>query len=344
MLRREQRLGDVLSAHRQRARQLLGASAVGLALAVASAGCGEERGSDDPIIAQPVAPPAVAAAETPTSNPVVPEKQVPASADETPASSAREGNGRGDVLTPADRVRFRRLERSLGGEHGLAVSGLGRDRPVTEMGSLRSGVAWSTSKVPIAMAVIAAGGGEAQQQALTAAITMSDNAAADQLWQFLGGGRPAAQATEAQLREAGDTTTTVEHRRLRPEFSPFGQTLWSVRDQAAFVAGMACTAAGPQVLGLMGQIDSGQRWGLGAAGVQAELKGGWGPGVDPGAGSGYFDRQMGVLTVAGKPMAVAIAAAPADGSHDAGAADLTAIARWIVRNADVSALPSKPRC
>jgi hypothetical protein len=179
---------------------------------------------------------------------------------------------------------------------------------------------------------------------LTAAITRSDNAAADRLWTSLGGGQAAAQATEAQLREAGDEDTTIEYRRLRAEFSSFGQTRWGISEQAAFVAGMACTAAGPQVLGLMGQIDSSQRWGLGAAGVQAEFKGGWGPGIEPGTASGYLDRQLGVLTIEGRPLAIAIAAAPADGTHASGAQDLTAIARWVVQHAGVSRVPAEPRC
>ncbi len=87
-----------------------------------------------------------------------------------------------------------------------------------------------------------------------------------------------------------------------------------------------------------------QRWGLGAAGVDAQLKGGWGPGSQPGVAGGDFDRQMGVITVAGKPLAVAIADAPADGSHDTGTRNLTSIARWLVAHADVRALPARASC
>ena len=52
----------------------------------------------------------------------------------------------------------------------------------------------------------------------------------------------------------------------------------------------------------MNETVASQRWGLGAAGVDAQLKGGWGPGNQPGAGGGYLDRQMGVLNIHGKPL------------------------------------------
>jgi hypothetical protein len=340
VLGRQQRVGDLLSVERW-ARTLLGVCAA--ALVAASAGCGDAGEAEEPIVAQPVAPPAVTTPEpTPVSaDDLRPPESVVVEDEAAPTAGAARPGG---VLSATDKASFRRLERSLGGRYGLALSGLGRNRRVTQVGTLRTGVAWSTSKLPIAMAVIAAGAGDTQREALTAAITLSDNAAADRLWQSLGGGQAAAQAADAQLREAGDATTAIEYRQLRSEFSPFGQTQWRVRDQAAFAAGMACVTAGAQVLGMMGQVDAGQRWGLGAAGVQAELKGGWGPGIDPGAGSGYFDRQLGVLTIDGKPMAAAIAAAPADGSHEAGTRDLTTIARWIVEHVDVSGLPSTPRC
>jgi hypothetical protein len=42
---------------------------------------------------------------------------------------------------------------------------------------------------------------------------------------------------------------------------------------------------------------------------------------------GYLDRQMGVMVIRGKPLAVTIAAKPADGSHGTGTRNLTAIAR-----------------
>jgi hypothetical protein len=59
---------------------------------------------------------------------------------------------------------------------------------------------------------------------------------------------------------------------------------------------LACLAAGAEVLGLMNQVVSDQRWGLGAAGVDAQFKGGWGPGSEPGVNGSYLDRQVCVTT------------------------------------------------
>jgi hypothetical protein len=253
------------------------------------------------------------------------------------------GPARG-IFSSADRMSFERLAASLGGEHGLAASAAGLGQEPESVGSWRTGVAWSTSKVPIAMAVIERGADGAEQNDLRQAITASDNAAATRLWSSLGDPRGAASAANEQLRRAGDLGTELEYRTLRPGYTPFGQTPWALTDQVRFIAGLGCSTTGTRVLGLMGDVVASQRWGLGAAGVAAQLKGGWGPGVRPGASGGYLDRQMGVLRIEGRPLAVAIATAPADGSHDSGTRNLTAIARWVVARADVGALPKWPRC
>jgi hypothetical protein len=250
----------------------------------------------------------------------------------------------GRIFSPADRRSFERLAASLGGEQGLAASAAGLGQATERVGSWRTGVAWSTSKVPIAMAIIARGGDGAQQGDLRQAITASDNAAAMRLWSSLGDGRRAASAANEQLRRAGDLHTELESRALRPGYTPFGQTEWALTDQVRFTAGLGCSAAGTRVLGLMSDVVASQRWGLGAAGVPAQLKGGWGPGAQPGASGGYLDRQMGVLRVDGRTLAVAIATRPSDGSHESGTRDLTAIARWLVAHADVSAVAERPRC
>lgn len=257
------------------------------------------------------------------------------------------GSGSGDtpvgqILPAAVHESFDALARSLPGEAGLAVSGVGAGQPVEQLGSLQSAIAWSTSKVPVAMAAIEAGVGSSQD--LRAAITASDNAAATNLWNALGGGSTAAAAATAQLRAAGDTTTTVEARTLRAGYTPFGQTLWALGDQVRFTAGMACLDVAGEVLGLMQETIPAQRWGLGAADVPAELKGGWGPGSQPGTDGGYLDRQMGVMTIDGTPLAVAIAARPSDGSHTTGTSMLTQLAQWVAANARLDGLPARPSC
>lgn len=257
-------------------------------------------------------------------------------------ASGGSGSGDGSILSADARASFDELAGSIAGEVGMAVSGVGLGQPVEQLGTISDGVAWSTSKVPVAMAAIAAG--VANDGDLNAAITASDNAAATSLWNALGGGARAAAAADEQLRAAGDTSTSIQPETLRSGFTPFGQTDWPLAAQTRFTAGMACAAPGQQVLGLMGETISAQRWGLGSTAAPAQLKGGWGPGSAPGADGGYFDRQMGVVTIDGTPLAAAIAVRPSDGSHESGTAALTQLAGWLVEHADVSGLPSRASC
>jgi hypothetical protein len=265
----------------------------------------------------------------------------PGTLTDPPAASAAARRPR-TIFSAADRASFARLAASLPGREGVAVSSTGLGRRVERLGSLHGGVAWSTSKVPVAMAVLAQGGGQAHQADLAQALTASDNAAAERLWASLGGGAAAAQAADEQLRAAGDEHTMIQAQTLRAGYTPFGQTEWALTDQARFTAGLGCTREGTQVLGLMGRVVGGQRWGLGSAGVPWRLKGGWGPGITPGEGDGWLDRQMGVLTIRGRQLAVAIATAP--GSHGTGTSNLTALARWVAAHASTATLSRAPRC
>ncbi|WP_354698729.1 hypothetical protein DSM112329_04422 [Paraconexibacter sp. AEG42_29] len=249
-----------------------------------------------------------------------------------------------ELLSARDKASFGKLQSKLGGQIGLAVSPLGKGQAVESAGSLKSAIAWSTSKVPVAMAVVAAGRTSAQSSNLRAAITASDNAAAERLWSSLGSGTKAAGAATRQLRSAGDRTTTVQSRRLRSGYTAFGQTVWAVADQARFVAGMPCLKAGRAVLDLMGQTVGGQRWGLGRIDGAAQLKGGWGPGSSPGANGGYIDRQMGIARVGGRRVAIAMISRPADGSHETGTRNMTAIATWAKDHLSVAGVPASPGC
>lgn len=320
--------------------------------AIAGCGASDEAGS---VVAKPVAPRAARPTQSalPASHAVEPvaggygseapssPAAKPKSPTHTPSTSTA---ARRTILSPADRASFDRLRASLGGSQGLAVSAIDLGQPVERLGPLRTAIAWSTSKVPVAMAVIAAGGAEAQAANLTRALTASDNAAALRLWATLGGGQAAASAAEEQLRDAGDTHTSIAYRTPGGGYTPFGQTNWALTDQARFTAGLACSPQGAQVLGLMNQVVDSQRWGLGSAGVPSQFKGGWGPGSQPGPSGGYLDRQMGVVVIHGKPLAVAVATLPSDGSHQTGTQNLTAIAHWLVAHANVSKLPSRPTC
>lgn len=250
----------------------------------------------------------------------------------SPRASATSKGSPPAVAGPAGlRPSFDTLAGQLGGTEGLAFTSVGGS-PATELGSWRTGPGWSTVKVPVAVAVVAKAGGKPDAGALRLirrAITASDNAAAEQLWSSLGPPPTAASKVQAVLRSAGDGQTHVQSQRVRPGFSAFGQTRWSLAGQATFVAALPCLKYGHDVLTLMGEVESGQRWGLGAVGRPAQFKGGWGPGP----GGGYLVRQMGIVTLAnGSRIALAMASEPADGSFETGKANLTALARWAVAN------------
>jgi hypothetical protein len=50
---------------------------------------------------------------------------------------------------------------------------------------------------------------------------------------------------------------------MRPEFTAFGQTIWSLTNQARFTAAAVCDTANTPIFTLMGQVENDQRWGLG---------------------------------------------------------------------------------
>lgn len=275
------------------------------------------------------------------------EKLPPASATKAPATPGASGGAPsgsstgGAILGPRAASSFAALEGELGGSSGVAVARAGAGGPVASVGRLRSGVAWSSIKTAIAAAVYARGAPSGQTtDLLRRAITASDNAAAEQLWAGLGAPPDAGAAVTQALRGAGDDTTVVQTERVRPGYTAFGQTEWPLTSQVRFAAGLACSDAGRHVLDLMSQVVPDQRWGLGSAGVPAAFKGGWGPG----SGGGYLVRQLGILTIDERPVAVAIATLPADGAFATGTRNLSRIAGWVREHVRAGAAPRTLRC
>jgi hypothetical protein len=170
----------------------------------------------------------------------------------------------------------------------------------------------------------------------TAAITVADNEAASRLWDRLGGGTAAADAMDQVLRDGGDDATDVQAVKTRSEFTAFGQTEWTLRDQAGFAARLGSVSGSDTVLGLMGRISSGQRWGLGQL-PSAYFKGGWGP--DDG---GYTVRQFGLISVsdAGGRGCVAVAIGVHAPGFAAGTAALDRLAATL--KPELKALPEGP--
>lgn len=164
---------------------------------------------------------------------------------------------------------------------------------------------------------------------IEAALTQSDNSAAEELWSSLGPPSTAASRVDDVLRDGGDASTEVQSQRLRPGFTAFGQTLWSLPAQARWMAGLPCFPDADDVLEPMKRVIPSQQWGLGVA-DGAAIKGGWGP--DP-SGT-YLVRQMGILTTTRGSTAIAISARANDGTFASGTQLLTSVARWLVARKD----------
>jgi hypothetical protein len=227
---------------------------------------------------------------------------------------------------------FAQLENSLHAKMGVAVSAVGDGQAPMMVGDWVEGPAWSTIKVPLVIAAYRQQQPRRVTEVMQAAITNSDNAAAESVWASLGDPISAAKQVEAILQETGDPTT-VQSRKLRPEFSAFGQTIWPLPDQVRFAASAFCNSEDNPIFSLMSQVEPDQRWGIGNV-PDTPFKGGWGP-----SPSGkYLVRQFGVLTTAVGKLAVAVAAEPASGSFDDGTHDLGEVAKWLMDH--VAALPA----
>jgi hypothetical protein len=247
--------------------------------------------------------------------------------------------GGGTLLAPGAAESFEALSASIPAQLGVALAPLGGSGEVEVFGSLRSGHAWSTIKVPILVTLMREGAlSSGEQQWAAAALEASDNEAAarlfDQLEKTRGGLGGASVAVQEVLAASGDTATTVATAPPPPgAFSTYGQTEWSLEGSTAFFRSLArgclLDSAGTEyVLGLMREVIPEQRWGLGEAGFDpgwaVAMKGGWGPEADSGA---YLVRQAGIVQDGSSGVAVAMIVA-AD-SLSAGTADLTRIAAWL---------------
>lgn len=219
----------------------------------------------------------------------------------------------------------RSVESKYSGQVGVAISNPSRSGSTVSAsyGALQEGPAWSTAKVPVAIAASKRGGVTPQMRS---AITASDNSAAEAVWRSLGAPSEAGAAATQVLREGGDGETQVQSAVTRPGFSAFGQTRWSLPNQATFGANVQCIAGASAVTDLMGQITAGQNYGLGTI-TGAHYKGGWGPDQS----GAYLTRQFGFIPgeKPGTFVGVAIAAKPADGSYETGQAMLTELAKAL---------------
>ncbi|MGE5694619.1 MAG: hypothetical protein ACM4D3_05105 [Candidatus Sericytochromatia bacterium] len=252
---------------------------------------------------------------SPSSNPSQPTVAQAASAPTTSNSPA-------PPTRSALADDFAKLQATLRGRVGLAVAPAGNGDSPLSFGAWETGPAWSTIKVPLAIAAYREDGEVTND--MRAAITESDNAAAESVWAGLGAPVVAAHKVDEVLRETGDKDTVVQSEKVRPEYTAFGQTDWPLTEQARFLAVAACDNRNVPILDLMGEVEPSQSWGIGTI-SGTRFKGGWGPST---SGS-YLVRQIGILTTEPGVVAVAIAAQPDSGSFDEGVAEINAVANWL---------------
>jgi hypothetical protein len=232
---------------------------------------------------------------------------------------------------------FAQLQTGLHATVGLVVRavGAGSTRQVV-LGSsdFADRPAWSTIKVPLVIAAMRQLGIDRTTPPMVAAITESDNAAAESIWESLGDPPTAAAKVGKVLHDTGDPTI-VESSKLRSEYSASGQTGWSLTHQAKFLSMAACDPRNQPVLDLMREVTADQRaWGVGPL-PDAKIKGGWGP-----SPSGrYLVRQIAIMPVGQRASAVvAMAAEPESGSFADGTRVLTEIGDWL--RARLDAVPA----
>jgi hypothetical protein len=260
---------------------------------------------------------------TETSAPAQPTTALPSPAPSVP------------VDTNPFAAEFASLAAELNAEAGIVVRPVGAGPAPVTAGSWTTGPAWSTIKVPLAIAGLRESDPPVVTDAMRAAITQSDNDAAEAIWASLGDPTVAAQRVQAVLAATGDPTV-VESRKVRPEFSAFGQTIWSLTDQATFLSASVCDLQDQPIMDLMGDIAPDQRWGLGRI-DGAKFKGGWGPSPE----GNYLVRQFGVIPVNDGLAVVAVAVEPRSGSLEDGSQALTRVATWLQEH---SALLPAGRC
>ena len=215
---------------------------------------------------------------------------------------------------------FQALATTAPANVGVAIA---RPDRTYSLGEWSTGVAWSTIKVPLAIAAMRSDPSRAKRLVVKV-ITESDNAASEELWSRLGDPAEAARQVQAIIAQGGDTATAVESRRLRRGFTAFGQTQWSLDRQARFAAQLPVIPDAAEVVDLMRQLTVGQRWGLAAKGLAA--KAGWGPGVD----GDYLVRQFGIVPTQSGQWGVALAAAAHDGVFETGIEVVNALSDWVL--------------
>lgn len=190
------------------------------------------------------------------------------------------------------------LEKAHDGDVGIALT---TDEGTFAAGNEGGGPAWSTIKVPLAIAALRDG---VPEYLVDAAIKESDNDAAYALWfQVKWSEESPSAATDAIDAVLADADSAAQWQAPDAQGDvSFGYAAWLLKDQAKFGAHLACVPESDYVYEAMTDIVDWQRYGLtDMDGVHA--KGGWGFDEDSGL---YTQRQFGSMEIAGGTVGVAI--------------------------------------
>lgn len=200
--------------------------------------------------------------------------------------------------------------------------------------------AWSTIKVPIAIAATRAG--TADPSLIDLAITQSDNDASWMMWNSLGTSKEAALKVEEVLID-GDGPANVYDVVVNSYDSPTGNAVWPLKEQAQFATHLPCLGGAEETYEAMGEIVDWQSDGLGRL-KGAHFKGGWSDEQVEGSFVTYTYRQFGVVDTDDGPVGIAVVAYPDDGSHETAAKLLDELARGVDKLIDADAVPASRTC
>lgn len=207
---------------------------------------------------------------------------------------------------------------------GTAEIALSDGVTTTSIGQVDDEVSWSTIKVPLAIAALRRDGSQTTRNLVANTIQRSDNDTANQLWNSLGGGTQAAAAVDEVLVQGKVPAVHTSSVQSNPPYSPYGQTQFSVRDQAKFGVYLPCVPDSEYVVALMGKVINGAAYGLGTL-PGVSFKGGWGPDRN----GHYSARQFGFFMGPQGRVGVAIAAHPMAGTYPVAQAALTELAQAV---------------
>lgn len=244
------------------------------------------------------------------------------------------------VMSSGASASFVRLSRILPGRVELAIAPLGSGSTQV-LGADIPAHGWSTTKVPVLVALLKARGRAgltATENAVArSAITESNNESILALFGALehieGGLHGASAYIQGLFRASGDDETVVT---TAPPpvgaVTTFGQTEWRPSEAVKFfrALGRGCLVPPEEsryVLNLMSNIEPSESWGLGSAGFgSVAFKGGWGP--EP--SGAYLVRQSGIVDPgSSRGVAVSIVAFPRSGSFSTGTQMLTQTSVWL---------------